>query len=133
MPSLLRIIVLMSFPEVSKSNFPLESSISDRCVGTAMRRRLQRSFYVLALGPNILRAHEPHWNWRMLRHIYVADRLTLNNRNADETKEIGVRMWRTAYPNSTGAHEMELFGSRRGSLAEKGCQCQGRESYGISR
>ena len=38
----------------------------------------------------------------MLRHIYVADRLALNNRNAKKTKEIGVRMWRTAYPNSTG-------------------------------
>ena len=34
----------------------------------------------------------PHWNWRMLRHIYVADRLALNNRNANKTKEIGVRM-----------------------------------------
>ena len=44
----------------------------------------------------------PHWNWRMLCHIYVADRLALNNRNAKKTKEIGVRMWRTAYPNSTG-------------------------------
>ena len=41
-----------------------------------------------------------HWNWRMLRHIYVADRFTLNNRNSNRTKEIGVRMWRTAYPNS---------------------------------
>ena len=45
---------------------------------------------------------DPHWNGRMLRHIYVADRLDLNNRNANKTKEIGVRMWRTAYPNSTG-------------------------------
>ena len=33
----------------------------------------------------------------MLHHIHVVDRLALNNRNAN------VRMWRTAYPNSTGA------------------------------
>ena len=50
----------------------------------------------------------PHWNWRMLRHIYVADRLALKNRNANKTKEIGVRMWRTAYPNSTGVSNMNL-------------------------
>ena len=38
----------------------------------------------------------PHWNWRMLRHIYVAHRLALNNRNANtignRTKEIGVHI-----------------------------------------
>ena len=43
----------------------------------------------------------------MLRHIYVADRLALNNRNA-KTKEIGVRMWRTAYANSTGGGGAEF-------------------------
>ena len=32
----------------------------------------------------------PHWNRRMLRHIYVADRVALNNRNANRTKEIGI-------------------------------------------
>ena len=45
----------------------------------------------------------PHWNWHMLRHIYVADRLALNNRNANRTKEIGVPMWRMVYPISTEA------------------------------
>ena len=34
-------------------------------------------------------------------------RVALNNRDANRTKEIGVRMWRMAYPNSTGAHRLE--------------------------
>ena len=60
-----------------------------------------KSFKMRTLNAVFIAIAFPHWNWCMLCHIYVADRLTLNNKNASRTKEIGVHMWRTAYPNST--------------------------------